>query len=70
MNRIDLLTSSDIITLCDYETCPTIKSNNDLHNVIVVKFDGNSHSVEAGRNHGDDNYYEPLENRSVGEAPP
>jgi len=64
----DLASQRDVITLCDYETCPTIKSNNDLSTVIVVKSDGNSHSIEAGSNHGDDNYYEPLENRSVGDA--
>ncbi|OLD35698.1 MAG: hypothetical protein AUI50_00900 [Crenarchaeota archaeon 13_1_40CM_2_52_14] len=68
MNRIDLSTPSDVITLRGYETCPTIKSDNDLITVIVVKSDGNSHSIEAGSNHGDDNYYEPLESRSVGEA--
>ena len=68
MNRIDPSTPSDVITLGDYETCPTIKSDNDLSTVIVVKSDGNSHSIEAGTNHGDDNYYEPPENRSVGDA--
>ena len=64
----DLASQRDVITLCDYETCPTIKSDNDLSTVIVVKSDGNSHSIEAGSNHGNDNYYEPLENRSVGDA--
>jgi len=66
--EMDLATQRDVIALCDYETCPTIKSDNDLITVIVVKSDGNSHSIEAGSNHGDDNYYEPLESRSVGEA--
>ena len=66
--RTDLASQRDVITSCDYETCPTIKSNNDLSTVIVVKSDGNSHSIEAGSKHGDDNYYEPLENRSVGDA--
>ena len=64
----DLASQRDVITLCDYETCPTIKSNNETNTVIVVKSDGNSHSIEAGSNHGDDDYYEPLENRSVGDA--
>ena len=64
----DLASQRDVITSCDYETCPTVKSHNDLNTVLVVKFDGNSHSIEAGINHGDDNYYEPLENRSVGDA--
>ncbi len=68
MNRTGPSTPSDVITLCDYETCPTIKSNNDTNTVIVVKSDGNSHSIEAGNNHGDDNHYEPVENRSVGDA--
>ena len=68
MNRIDPSTPSDVITLCDYETCPTIKSSNDLSTVIVVKSDGNSHSIEAGSNRGNRNYYKSLENRSVGDA--
>jgi len=68
MNRTGPSTPSDVITLGDYETCPTIKSNNDTNTVIVVKSDGNSHSIEAGNNHGDDNHYEPVENRSVGDA--
>ena len=68
MNRIDPSTPSNVITLCDYETCPTIKSDYDLSTVVVVKSDGNSHSIEAGSNRGDRNYYKSLENRSVGDA--
>ena len=68
MNRTGPSTPSDVITLRDYETCPTIKSNNETNTVIVVKSDGNSHSIEAGTNHDYDNYCEPLENRSVGDA--
>ena len=68
MNRTGPSTPSDVITLGDYETCPTIKRNNDTNTVIVVKSDGNSHSIEAGTNHDYDNYCEPLENRSVGDA--
>jgi len=68
MNRTGPSTPSDVITLGDYETCPTIKSNNETNTVIVVKSDGNSHSIEAGTNHDYDNYCEPLENRSVGDA--
>ena len=64
----DLASQRDVITLCDYETCPTIKSNNGLSRVIVVKSDGNSHSIETGTNHDCNNYYEPLENCSVGDA--
>jgi hypothetical protein len=66
MHEIDLSTPLDVITLCDYETCPTIKRNNGSNTLIVVKSDGNLHSVEAGRNHGDHNHYEPLENSLVG----
>ena len=61
-----LSTPSDVITLCDYETCPTIKRNNETNTITVVKTDGNLLSIEARRNHGDDNHYEPLENCTVG----
>ena len=64
----DFASQRDVITLCDYETCPTIKSDNHPNEVIVVKSDGNSHSIETGSKRGDDNYYEPLENCSVGDA--
>ena len=66
MMNADLLTQSDVITLRDYEMCPTIKSNNAINTIIVVKSDGMSHSIEARRNHGDDNHYEPRENHTVG----
>jgi hypothetical protein len=65
MTAIDIATQQDVITLCDYETCPTIKSNNGINAVIVVKSDENLHSIEAGTNHGDDNHYKSLENRAV-----
>jgi hypothetical protein len=68
MNATDLVTSPDVVTLCDYETCPTIKSNNEINTVIVVKSDGNSHSIKAGSNYGYNNHYEPLETRAVGSA--
>jgi hypothetical protein len=64
--EMDLVTQRDVITLCDYRTCPTIKSNNAINTMIVVKSDGMFHSIETGRNHGDDNHHEPLENRAVG----
>jgi len=64
--EMDLVTQRDVITSCDYETCPTIKSNNGSNTIIVVKSDEMLHSTEAGRNHSDDNHYEPLENRAVG----
>ena len=65
-NRKDLATSQDVITLCDYETCSTIKNNNAINTINGVKSDGVPHSIKAGRNHGHDNHYEPLENRAVG----
>src|SRR5712691_5782527 len=66
--EMDLATQRDVIALCDYETCPTIKSNNEVNTRIVVKSDGNSHSIKAGRNHGSDNHYKSLVNRAVGGA--
>jgi hypothetical protein len=66
MNGIDLATKRDVITSCGYETCPTIKSNNGSNTILVVKSDGMLHSIEAGRNHGDDNHCGPLENRAIG----
>ena len=66
MMNADLLTQSDVITLRDYEMCPTIKSNNAINTIIVVKSDGNLLAIEARRNHGDDNHYEPRENHTVG----
>jgi len=65
-NNLDLATQQDVITSRDYETCPTIKCNNEGNTMIVVKSDGMLHSIEAGRDHGDDNHYEPLENRAIG----
>jgi len=64
--NVDLLTQLNVITLCDYEMCPTIKGNNAINKIIVVKSDGKLHSIEVRRNHGDDNHYEPLENRAIG----
>jgi hypothetical protein len=68
-NEVGPATQQDVITLCDYETCPTIKSNKAINTIIVVKPDGNLHPIEAGRNHSDHNHYEPLENRQVGSPP-
>ena len=67
-NEMDLATQRDVITLCDYETCPTIKSNNEINTIIVVKSDGNLRSIKAGRNHGGYSHYKSLENRAVGGA--
>lgn len=64
----NLASQRDVITLSDYETCPTIKSNNKLNAINVVKPDGNLHSIEAGTNHDRDNHCKSLENRAVGGA--
>jgi hypothetical protein len=64
MNK-DLSTLSDVITLCDYEMCPTIKSNNETNTIIVVKSGGNLLSIETGTNHDGDNHYKSPENRAV-----
>jgi hypothetical protein len=63
---MDLSISRDAITLCNYETCPTIKRSNETNTVIVVKSDENLYSIEAGRNYGDDGHYELLEDSAVG----
>ena len=67
-DEMDLATRRDVITSSDYETCPTIKSNNGLSTTIVVKSDGNLRSIKAGSNHGSDNHYKSLENRALGGA--
>ena len=64
-NEVDLA-MQHVITICDYGTCPTIKSNNAIKTMIVVKSDGNLHSIEARTNLIDNNHYEPLENRTLG----
>ena len=63
-----LATRRDVITLGDYEMCPTVKSDKEIDTIIVVKSDGNLHSNKARRNHGRDNHYKSLENRAVGRA--
>ena len=65
-SEIDLATQREVITTCDYGTCPTIKSNNAIITMIVVNSDGNLHSIKAGRIHGDKNHYETFENRTLG----
>ena len=64
-NEVDLA-MQHVITICDYGTCPTIKSNNAIKTMIVVKSDGNFHSIETRTNHSDSNHNEPLENRTLG----
>jgi len=65
-SEIDLGTERGVITLCDYGTCPTIKSKKAINRMIVVKSDGNFHSIKAGRIHSDNNHYEPFENPTLG----
>ena len=65
-SEIDLGTERGVITLCDYGTCPTIKSNNAINTMIVVKSDGNLHSIKAGRIHSHNDHYEHVENRTLG----
>ena len=67
-NEIDLAEQPDVITICDNETCPTIKSDDGINTIIMVKSDGDLRSIEAGRNHGDYYHFESLENRAVGDA--
>ena len=64
-NEVDLA-MQHVITTRDYGTCPTIKSNNAIKTMIVVKSDGNSHSIETRTNYSDSNHNEPLESRTLG----
>jgi len=66
LSEVDLATLRDVITLCDYGTCPTVKSNNATNRMIVVKSDGNLHSIKTGRIRSHNNHYEPVENRTLG----
>ncbi len=66
LDGVDLAAQRYVITICDYGTCPTIKSNNAIKTMIVVKSDGNLHSIETRTNHSDNNHYEPPENRTLG----
>jgi hypothetical protein len=54
----------EVITLCDYEMCPTIKSDNELYSIIVVKWDGESQSVDSCVGYR----FEPHKNRAIGSA--
>ena len=69
LEEMALATQREVITLCDYGTCPTIKSNNAINTMIVVKSDGNLRSLETGRDPSDHDNYEPLENRPIGVLP-
>jgi len=67
-DEMDLATQRHVITLCDYETCPTIKSDAETNTIIVVKSDRNFHSIKPRRNHGSDNHYKSLASHKVGGA--
>jgi hypothetical protein len=64
-----LSTGRDIITISDYGTCPTIKSNNAINTIIVVKSDARFQPVEARTNNFNNGHYESLENRTLGSLP-
>ena len=66
LSEVVLATKREVITLCDYGTCPTIKSNKAINTMIVVKPDENPQSIKAGRIHIDNNYYEPFEISTLG----
>ena len=66
LDGVDLAAQRYVITICDYGTCPTIKSNNAIKTMIVVKSDGNLHSIETRTKCSDISHYEPLENRTLG----
>jgi hypothetical protein len=63
---LDLSKHRDVIASCDYGTCPTIKCNNAINTIIVVKSDGNLQSIQARTDHSDSSHYESLENRTLG----
>jgi hypothetical protein len=64
-NYLARLVERDVITSCDYEMCPTIKSNSDSNTMIVVKSDGNSQSIKARSIHRG-NGLRSLENSAIG----
>ena len=66
LSEVDLEKQRDVITSCDYATCPTIKSENAINTMIVVKSDEKFPPVEARTNDSDDHRYESLENSTLG----
>jgi hypothetical protein len=69
LSEADLEKQRDVITSCDYGTCPTIKSENAINAMIVVKSDEKFPPIEARTNNSDDYCYESLENRTLGALP-
>jgi hypothetical protein len=69
LSKIDLDKQRDVITSCDYATCPTIKSENAINTMIVVKSDEKFQPIEARTNNSDDYCCESLENRTLGALP-
>jgi hypothetical protein len=65
-SKIDVEKQRDVITSCDYGTCPTIKSENAINTMIVVKSDEKFQPVEARTSDSDDYCYESLENSTLG----
>lgn len=54
----------NVITPCDYKTCPAIISNDEAYGLIVVKSDGKSQSISCCLGP----QFESLENRAIGDA--
>ena len=54
----------DVITLCDYEMCPTIKSDSGAIALIVVKSHGELQPINNRIGHR----FEPDTNRAIGDA--
>src|SRR5260370_35298049 len=64
--EIAFAAQQDVITLCDYGTCPTIKSNKTINTIIVVKSDGSLPSIETRTNHCANIHDEPVANPTPG----
>ena len=66
LRKIDLDKQRDVITSCDYATCPTIKSEDAINTMIVVKSDEKFQPIETRTSDSDDYRYESLENSTLG----
>jgi len=66
MNGNDLSALVDVITSSDYKSCSAVKSHTEIDTVIVVKFHGDSHSIDARTNREPEYHYKSHKNHSVG----
>ena len=66
LSETDRAKQRDVVTLCDYGTCPTIKSNNAVTARIVVKSDEKFQSIEARTSHSNNGHNESLETHTLG----